>query len=570
MSENTLYYGDNLPVLREHVPDETADLIYLDPPFNSKRDYNVLFEEHDVESEAQIRAFEDYWRWDRKAEETYHTLTDPTAEERGIPGRLVTLTEAMRRFLGQNDMMAYLVMMAIRLVELRRVLKPTGSIYLHCDSTASHYIKLLMDAVFGPTQCQNEIIWQRTGAHSDAQRWGRVSDTILFYTKSEEYTWHTEYVPYEEEYIKERYHYKDEKTGRLFWPNTMTAAGPGPARRFRGVLRKPPAGTHWRFAQKGIDQMEADERIYYSAKGVPYVKSYLDEQKGRPIQNIWTDIRMTKSGAERLGYPTQKPLALLERIIRASSNKGDLVLDPFCGCGTAVHAAQRLERRWIGIDITHLAIGLVRNRLETAFPGIEYEVKGLPADAAGARELAESDPYGFQWWGLYLIGARPAGNGVGREGKKGMDRGVDGVVRFRDDPKATTSQRIIVSVKAGRHLAPTMIRDLRGTIDREGAPIGVFLIVGEPTAEMRAEAVQAGKWRSPTWGREYDRIQIITIDEALNGKRPEYPGQDVTLLPAPTDERGEAIPLPGMAAEMPRDRYGRRPAKGKRRRPRVS
>ncbi len=238
-----------------------------------------------------------------------------------------------------------------------------------------------------------------------------------------------------------------------------------------------------------------------------------------------------------------------------SSNEGDVVLHPFCGCGTAVHAADRLKRQWIGIDVTHLAIALVRNRLETAFPGIEYETRGEPADEEGAVELAEADPYQFQWWALHLIGARPAGDGgeaAGREGKKGRDRGIDGVIRFRDDPKATTSQRVIVSVKAGHHLAPSMVRDLVGTIDREKAPIGVLFTMYEPTAEMRAEAVKAGSWTPPSWlwqGRAYPRVQLITVAQAFAGKRVEYPGQDVTLQAAPTDKpRTEQLALLGGSA----------------------
>jgi hypothetical protein len=287
---------------------------------------------------------------------------------------------------------------------------------------------------------------------------------------------------------------------------------------------------------------------------------YLDESPGIKLQNLWDDIPALGSrAAERLPYPTQKPLTLLERIIGTSSKEGQVVLDPFCGCGTAVHAAHRLKRQWIGLDITHLAIGLIRNRLETAFPGIEYDVKGLPADIAGARELAETDPYGFQWWGLFFIGARPIGNGVRREGKKGKDRGVDGLIRFRDDPKATTSHRITVSVKAGKNLSPSMVRDLRGTMERDEAPIGVLLTMHEPTAEMRTEAAKAGKWQSSSfYNKKYDRIQLITVEQAFAGKRPEYPGYDVTLQAAPTDDpHKSSFTLPGLEAETAPHKSGR-------------
>jgi site-specific DNA-methyltransferase (adenine-specific) len=256
--------------------------------------------------------------------------------------------------------------------------------------------------------------------------------------------------------------------------------------------------------------------------------------------------------------------------INASSEKGSVVLDPFCGCGTAVHAAQRLGRQWIGIDITHLAIALIRNRLDTAFPGIEYEVVGEPADLAGAQKLADEEPYQFQWWALHLVGARPIGQATGRVGKKGKDRGIDGVIRFRDDPDADKSQRIIVSVKGGDSIGPTMIRDLAGTIHGEGAPIGVFLTMHAPTAEMKAAAVKAGKWRSKTWNREYDRIQIITIEEAFAGKRPEYPGTDVTLQAAPTDAvvRHGPKDLAAVTATPtkpePKEYEGRKPVREKR------
>ena len=301
-------------------------------------------------------------------------------------------------------------------------------------------------------------------------------------------------------------------------------------------------------------------RIWYpeSKDKRPRLKRYLDEMLGTLLGNVWSDIDPINSQArERLGYATQKPVALLERIISASSNERDVVLDPFCGCGTALHAAQRLNRRWIGIDITHLAIGLIRNRLDTAFPGIEYEVHGVPADAEGARVLAETDPYDFQWWALPLIGARPIANGEPdqKKGKKGMDRGVDGVIRFIDNPAAQRSNRIVVSVKAGKNLGPWMVRDLRGTVERENAPIGVLLSMYEPSAEMRSEAAKAGLWHSDSWGRDYPRIQLITIEEAFKGKRVDYPGRDVTLQAAPTEEKvSETLPLKGLKPQSRKKR----------------
>jgi DNA modification methylase len=542
--KNLLCFGDNLGFLRDAqlFGDECIDLIYLDPPFNSQQSYNVLFKEAaGTPAAAQIKAFEDTWKWDLAANEALTQIhTDPA-----VPASLVELMKTFMNFLRPSPMFAYLVQMAIRLVHMHRILKPTGSLYLHCDPTASHYLKLVLDAIFGPGNFRNEITWQRTGAHSDANRWGRVSDIILFFTKSDEYTWNTQYVPYEDEYVKERYHYKDDNTGRLFWPNTMTAAGPGPSRIFRGKEMPPPKGTHWRFSQENIDLMENEDRIYYSANGMPYVKCYLDEQKGKPIQNIWTDIRMTKSGGERLGYPTQKPLELLRRIVSASSNPGDVVMDPFCGCGTTIDAVETLNRegttgvspvaetakgqtsgpgpstggtpvvprRWIGIDVTHLSINLIKHRL-TRFdnPPVVYEVLGEPASVSGAEALAQDDPFQFQFWALGLIGARPRG----AVRKKGADQGIDGVRYFQDEPKngAWVTKTMLVQVKSGK-VGAKDIRDFVGTLSREKAEMGVFLTLQGPTDPMKAEAASAGLYVSPWDNKPYPKVQVLTIQELL-------------------------------------------------------
>ena len=405
--KNKLYYGDNLDVLKLYVKDESVDLIYLDPPFNSRQDYNVLFAEKDgSQSSSQIHAFEDTWEWNIEAERTLEQII-----EKG--GRVADALRSFRTFLHGSDMMAYLAMMAPRLVELRRVLKETGSIYLHCDPTASHYLKILMDAVFGPQFFRNEMIWKRTTAHSDGKRAGRIHDVILFYSASEELTWNKVYQPYETDYVEKYYRYKDEDGSR--WASgDVAAAGPGPARYFDGVLRNPPPGSHWRFAQGKIDEYVKSGRIYFTENGFPRIKRYLKDMKGTVLQDIWADkdVQPVVSWSdEGLGYPTQKPEALLERILNASSNEGDLVLDPFCGCGTTVQVAQHLNRRWIGIDITHLAIGLIKQRLSDAFgPEIKstYDVIGEPTDYAGAAALAAENKYQFQWWALGQVGARPA------------------------------------------------------------------------------------------------------------------------------------------------------------------
>ena len=541
--DNTLYYGDNLEILREHVPDESVDLVYLDPPFNSNASYNVLFREQSGEgSPAQIKAFTDTWEWTQESQRTFEQeiMLNPAA-----PANVREMVNAFRQFIGSNAMMAYLVMMTPRLVELRRVLKPTGSIYLHCDPTASHYLKVLMDAVFGKEGFQNEITWQRTGAHSDARRYGAISDHLLFYTKSRQWTWNNQYTPYADEYVKERYRY-DDGDGRLYWRNTMTAPShgrPTTAMRFRGIEREPPLGTMWRFTQNQIDQLEEQSRIYYSKSGMPYVKSYLDERKGRPLQDIWADVLMSKSGRERLGYPTQKPLALLERIISASSNEGDVVLDPFCGCGTAIAAAHKLNRQWIGIDITHLAVALMKNRLKTAFnilPGQDYQVVGEPVDVGSARALAEQDRFQFQFWAMSLLEAFPS-----EQDKRGADRGIDGVVYFIDGPRRAVN-KAIAQVKSGK-VSSRDIRDLVGTVEREKAAMGLFITLEEPTRDMRTEAVSAGYYHSDLWQTDFPKIQIRTVGELLEGRSFEIPRHPQTYQPAqritrPAGEQGRLEP----------------------------
>jgi len=512
---NVLYYGDNLDVLRRYIANESIDLIYLDPPFNSAQDYNVLFREQDgTRSAAQIKAFEDTWRWDQAAAMAYQEIVESG-------GRVSLAMQGFRALLGDTDMLAYLAMMAPRLVELRRVLKSTGSIYLHCDPTASHYLKMLMDAIFGPDDFLNEIIWERFGSHNDPKRFGRVTDTILFYSKSENYMFHPVRGDYSEDHLTKRFHHSD-PDGRRFWPNTMLApGGRGPKYEWNGHVR------NWRFTKENMRALHERGEIYYSAKGMPYRKNYLDTLPGQLVQNLWKDIKMTKSGAERLGYPTQKPEALLERILSASSDEGDTVLDPFCGCGTTIVAAQNLKRRWIGIDITHLAIALIRHRLRDSFDdSVTYEIIGEPTSLADAKALAEADRFQFQWWALGLVGARPA------EQKKGSDQGIDGRLYFHDEgPKGKTKQ-IILSVKSGG-VSVKDVRDLRGVIEREKAAIGILITLEESTRPMRSEAASAGLYDSP-WGTKYPALQILTIEDLLGGKGIDYPASaNVTHRRAP-------------------------------------
>ena len=525
---NTLYYGDNLGVMREHVPDESVDLVYLDPPFNSNANYNVLFREKTgEESPAQIKAFTDTWDWTLESERTYE---NEIILNRDTPSSVKDMVSAFRQFLGRNAMMAYLVMMAPRLVELRRVLKPTGSIYLHCDPTAGHYLKLLMDSVFGAQSFRNQIIWRRTTSHSDARGLGRVHDTILYYNRTAtQFTWNDIYQPLDPEYVENYYRYED-SDGRRFMSADLSAAGAGPARKFgeRGVI-SPPRGRHWMYDDAGIEELLINDKIYWTRNGVPRLKVYLDEHPGAPAQDVWADILPLRSWhRERLGYPTQKPQALLERIITASSNEGDVVLDPFCGCGTAVAAAHNLGRQWMGIDITHLAVALMKNRLKTGFdllPGRDYDVVGEPVDVGSARALAEQDRFQFEYWAMSLLEALPR-----ERGRRGADRGIDGIVHFIDGPRRTT-MRAIVQVKSGR-VEVSQVRDLVGTVERENAALGLFITLEEPTREMRREAAAAGFHHSDLWQRDYPRIQILTIRELLAGIEFEIPAHPSMYRPA--------------------------------------
>ena len=535
---NTLYYGDNLDILRQHVPDESVDLVYLDPPFNSNANYNVLFKEQSGEaSPAQIRAFTDTWEWTQEAERTYEQeiISNP-----GTPANVKDMVSAFRQFIGSNAMMAYLVMMAPRLVELRRVLKRTGSIYLHCDPTASHYLKLLMDTIFGAANFRTEITWKRTSAHSDSrqgrQQHGRVHDVIFFYSRSDGWTWNPLYTEYDQDYTDQFYRHVEPETGRLYRLDNLT--GPGGAAKGNPSYEVMGVTRYWRYSEERMAALIVQGRIVQTRPGaVPAYKRYLDEMPGVPLQDLWTDIRPIASQAkERLGYPTQKPQALLERIIEASSNEGDVVLDPFCGCGTAVAAAENLKRRWIGIDVTHLAVALMKSRLRTAFdlhPGTDYEVVGEPTDVGGARALAEQDRYQFQYWAMSLLEAQPRE----QDRRRGADRGIDGVVHFIDGPRRST-HKAIVQVKSGKVSSPH-VRDLKGTVEREKAELGLFITLEEPTRDMRAEAASAGFYHSDIWQRDYPRMQIRTVAELLAGNNFDIPYAPSMYQPAQRVQRPE-------------------------------
>ncbi len=585
----TLYYGDNLDILRRYLKDGTVDLVYLDPPFNSAQNYNAFFHEKDgTDAASQIHAFEDTWHWDIETKKAYDAVTEQ-------PGKVSDVMQAFYTFLGGNDMMAYLTMMSSRLVELRRVLKPTGSLYLHCDPTASHYLKLLVDAIFGKDNFRNEIIWKRANAHNDPKRYGRISDTILYYSKSETPIWNAQHTAYREEYYES--HFKQDESGRYFRTVPLDAPRHGagsPGLLYEWKEKMPAASRTWAVKREKMEEYDKKGLIRYTRTGTPTLLQYADEMPGVPLQNIWTDIPpVNPQAAERLGYPTQKPVALLERIILASTNPGGLVLDPFCGCGTTIDAAEKNGRDWIGIDVTQLAISLIKNRLQDTYgrrmkfvsgsggTGLRPVVSGVapetvpnavktcepsksPAapppgatpDGTGATPvppeislvriigepttpneaatLAEDDKYQFQWWALGLVGARPV------EQKKGADHGIDGKILFRDDPKAAKPEQIIIQVKGGK-TGVKDVRDLRGVLDREKAAIGILISLQPATGPMETEAASAGFYEHKTNRQKYPRLQLRTVKELMEGKGIERPSTvaatDETFKKAPESKK---------------------------------
>ncbi len=463
-----LYFGDNLGILRSEIADESVDLIYLDPPFNSKRDYNLLFKTPTGhESDAQITAFEDTWHWGPQARDEFRELMKSGNTD------VAEMMEALRKLLGEDDLMAYLTIMANRLIELHRVLKPTGSLYLHCDATASHYLRILLDSIFGGLNFRNEIHWYYYNKMHDSRKkcFPQATDSLLFYVK-------------------------DVKANFTFHQLKELRAEP-----VRQLVRKKVGG-------KMINARDDAGQLLYQVKD------------DRTVDNVWRISMLQPASPERLGYPTQKPLALLERIITASSNEGDVVLDPFCGCGTALDAAEKLKRSWIGIDITHLAVSLIEKRLKQRYPALKekgaFEVHGVPQDFDSARNLAERDKHQFQLWACSLVGVQPY-----KGGKKGADQGIDGL-GFIEVAKGK-NEKVLVSVKGGENVNAAMVRDLKGTVEREKAAIGLFVTLTKPTKPMATEATSSGHYESPHHG-PFPKIQILTIEGLLDGtERPLWP-----------------------------------------------
>jgi len=515
---NTLYYGDNLEILINSIENESVDLIYLDPPFQSGKDYNIIFkpEKAGVKgATSQIKTFEDTWNWGEEAEREYTGLISGTLTKQPPSQKLIDLMKAMRSYLAECPMLAYLCMMAPRLLELKRVLKPTGSIYLHCDPTASHYLKMIMDAVFGTQNFRNEIIWKRIDAKGNVQKkYGWIHDIILFYSKTDNWKWFQQFMDYDETYLNSFYKHTD-NNGRRYRLDNLTApmsrASKGQVYAWKGYSLSP--SRCFVYNEEKMKALDKQGRIHYSSTGYPSYIRYLDEMEGNKCPDIWTDIKIA-SKDERLGYPTQKPEALLERIIKSGTLDGDVVLDPFCGCGTAVAVAERLNRKWIGIDVSFLSIDVIIKRFEKngIKKGKDFLVRGVPKDVHSAVKLAESSPFQFEVWAVSQLNAMPT--------VKSGDKGVDGVINFLDYTRSDKMGKGIISVKGGHSINPAMVRELKGTISSQNADFGILITTEKPTKGMIEEAVKEGnfeyKYMQGVTQAVIPKIQLVTVEDLLS------------------------------------------------------
>lgn len=530
---NHLYFGDNLDVLRRYISSESVDLVYLDPPFNSNRNYSVIFNRNgttDDEAAAQIEAFEDTWKWTHTTDEQLDDFLE------GGPGRTVDAITAFLSMLGKNDAMAYLVNMAPRLVEMHRVLKKTGSLYLHCDPTMSHYLKVLLDSIFDARNFRGNITWVRTTTHNDAKRWSPNSDVILYYGKSAQVTWNAVHTAHADEYVASKYRH-DDGDGRKYRLDNMTSPNPRPNLTYEWKGHQPPPNG-WRYSRERMQELDRQGRIWYpnSTEKRIQLKRYLDEQAGVVIGDVWGDISPLNSrAAERLGYPTQKPLKLLERILEASSNPGDVVLDPFCGCGTTVDAAQKMGRKWLGIDVTYISIDLIVKRLQHTYGDAiasTFKVTGIPHDVAAARAMFSDSAFEFERWAVTLVGAQPNQKQVG-------DKGIDGVGRFVLGSKKTEVGKILVSVKGGKTINPSMARDLAGTVKQHGAHMGILVTLEPATKGVQEVIDQSGYWTHPANGAKFPVLQHFTIQQLLKGERPIVPTMYAPYIEAKKQHPGQ-------------------------------
>jgi DNA modification methylase len=531
--KNKIYYGDNLDVLRRYIKDESVDLCYIDPPFNSKRNYNQIYNNIGKEDQAQAQAFVDTWTWNDIA---MQGLAEIQSNYNGVfTSQSIDLITGLDKVLGKGSLLAYLVSMTLRIAEIHRVLKPTGSFYFHCDPTASHYLKLVLDAIFCVRggDFQNEITWKRTTAHNDSKRYGMNVDIIFFYTKGISYTWNPQYRLHNESY-KKRFRNKD-ADGRYWADYDLTAkglSGGGYEYEYKGVK------SLWRVPEESIKKLDADGKLHFTSKGGIRIKRYLEDLKGISLQCLWDDINPINSqAAERLDYPTQKPEALLERIIKASSNEGDMVLDAYCGCGTTVAVAQKLNRQWIGIDITYQSIALILYRLEKKF-GYDFtrsvidkktqqiiqptlEINGVPKDFASAEALAnKKDDRTRKEFEKWMILTYSNNKAVINE-KKGGDGGIDGIAYITHD-HALENKKVLFSVKSNKTLSPSVIRDLNGTIERENAACGILLTL-YPMPNLVKESKKYGLYHNDFNNKDYPKISVVCVDELLQDERMKLP-----------------------------------------------
>ena len=527
---NRLYYGDCLTIM-QGMKLASADLIYLDPPFNSNRAYNAIYKDETGRPlPDQVEAFCDLWTLDDERERAIRVMP-VLMREAGIADETVEFWRLWMNALRgtQPRLLAYLSYMVQRLVVMRGLLRPGGSIVLHCDTTASHYIKVMMDGIFHHDNFRNEIVWKRTSAHADAKRFGAVHDCLLYYAASDKAECRVPFLPYDDAHVARRYKHQDED-GRRWTDGDLTAkglSGGGYEYEYRGVTEV------WRVPIEKMRELDADDRLYVTRTGGLRIKRYLDEMKGMPASDVWTDIAPVNSQAnERMGYPTQKPVALLERIIEATTDEGGTVLDPFCGCATTLEAAHRLGRKWIGIDIAIHAIKRVAavrlgERLKLQ-KDRDFTISGVPRNLEGARDLWERDKYHFQKWAVEEVDGFVTSKRTG-------DGGIDGRLYF-SLPDEQDLQSMVLEVKGGANVTIADLRALHSVLEREEAMMA-GLIVMEPLGErkmMNFKRLVGEAGDLDVMKRSYPRIQILAVPEILDGARFETPtplGRSATPQP---------------------------------------
>ena len=523
---NRLYYGDNLTIMRDHMKLGSVDLIYLDPPFNSNREYNAIYKDETGRPlPDQIEAFCDLWDLDEQRERALKAMPI-LMRETGIDDDVVNFWRMWINALRgtQPRLLAYLSYMVERLLYMKGILRPTGSIFLHCDPTASHYIKVMMDSIFGHENFRNEVIWKRSSAHSDAaqggRRMGRIHDVLLYYTKTDQWTWNPQHTEYDRTYVERHYRHVEADTERRYRLDNLT--GPGGAAKGNPEYEVMGVTRHWRYSRERMQELIDDGRVVQTAPGrVPAYKRYLDEMPGVLLQDMWTDINPAM-GKERLGYATQKPIELLKRIIGLSTNPGDVVFDPFCGCATTMEAAHVLDREWIGIDIAIHAIKRVaqvrlRDRLGLT-EGQDFTVEGVPRTPEGAQDLWERDKYHFQKWAVECVDGFVTS-------KRTADGGIDGRLYF-DVPSEREFQSMVIEVKGGKHVTIADLRALHSVLEREEALMAGLIIMhplGDTKRRNFARLIgEAGDIE--IHGIQYSRVQILTVEDIFAGRRFVTPG----------------------------------------------